>query len=274
MNDSPDVELIEAIRDDALRGIHALKRRPPPADAPEVDRRVWALDVAVEAAGLDRCVFATRPVDDAARDVDFEWLLGLAAALAERWRVRPGEHAALSAYAAEHGTDRDGGKAHLLMRAVLIAQAARDAPTTVRIARNWITDDDGRKLPVKPHSTLEYFTFLRWFVGRSLREARRLLREYSDGVHTDARVQSLEETAGLGSDRSDPLTDLLLAEAAAETRAEVDALYNAARDDTDRALLDGRARGESIAETADKVGLSTEAAKKRIQRLRARRQAG
>jgi hypothetical protein len=274
VNRELDPALIARVRDDALRGIMALYGRPP-ADLSDQDRRLWAMCTALDVHGLMTCVYATRPFDPAhPHRIDLHYLLPLGAAVAERWRVRHGEAGALVSYATEHDGDQREAKVHLTMRAVLLVQQSRYEPTTVRIGGQWVTDAEGHKARLDP-GTLDHYDYLRWFVGRTLREARRLLSDYrTGGMEHDDRLVPLMDVPDPPAEHPAPLTDLLLAEDAAANRAAVDAIYEAARDDNDLALLNGLASGQSIAETAREIGMGTEAAKKRIQRLRGRLKAG
>ena len=264
-----DLELIGAIRDSAYRGIKALKAHPR-SGATEGERQSWGMERAVAIAGLDTPVMAVRPFtpdDPPTSSVDIHWLLGLAWALAREWRVRPDDRPALDGYAAEHDSDREGAKTHLLMRSVLLVQAARQMPTTVRIGRHWITDTVGRKMKMDPIA-LEYTTFLRWFVGRSLRTARHLLREYK-ATATDPIPIPADVAETIGA------LDSLVALEDTDTASEIDRLRELASprqtqilDALHAAIRDGAEPEEARQIAAAQLGMNPSTLRTQLERLR------
>jgi hypothetical protein len=270
MRDETDDEVAAEIAARVGQGIDALYARPP-ARGSDVERQLWLMSHAVAIAELDACVMALRPWtgnDPEGRGIEEYWLLPVAAALAIRWRIQGEDRAALARYRAEAKADAGEAKLDIMARAVLSVQAARESAAPIRIGTKWVTDEGGRKQAVVP-TTLEYWTYLRWWVARCLREARTILREGVPDAGTD-EAEEVNPTDALVGRQNTPLDDLELAEAAAHDRKRVDALYLAARDDTDRRLLDCLAEVESIAEAARHVGVTPELARQRITRLRAR----
>lgn len=266
-----DGDLVNAIRDDALRGILAVKARPP-RGASDVDRQAWSMDRAAAVAGLDNAIMATRPfgpADPPAVRMSLNWLFGLSAALAEHWRIRPEDRKTLAGYAAEHDADWEGAKVILLMQAVPMVQASRQEPTTVRIGRRWVTDADGRRREVDP-TTLDHFTYLRWFVGRSLRTARALLREWAG-----ADVPQPVTGAPPGGDEAAGALDALIAFEESSPSEELGALRAIASpqqlrilDALEAAITAGADPESARREAAEVVGITPSTLRTQLQRLR------
>ena len=127
----------------------------------------------------------------------------------------------------------------------------REVPQKVRRGNTYLHGGD----PIRPAKDVSLAEYFRWLKSESIRRAEQELRRsvplplIIEG-YTPPRRESRPDL-DLGDDR-------------------VDALYAAARDDTDKALLDGIADGLSIADASRTLEVSAKTAQKRVERMRKR----
>lgn len=253
-----DPEILAELTVAARRGIAALFDRPP-AHLSELERQLWTMGQAVEVNHLAIFVQATRPwgPDDPPTSDESRayWLFPLAMALADRWRIQAADRPRLRRYAATRNVERGDAKVVLLAEAVALTHLERGEPTTVRFGRSWVTGDEGTRTRVVPGTDLDYFAFLRWFVARSLRVARAILRSETEAPE----FAKLDREALAVPTEDDEVGPNL-----------IDRIYAAARDDLDRRILEGLKAGEAPAAIARALGIPAQTVYTRRQRLRGR----
>lgn len=252
-----DRETVIALAERIAAGVAAVRARPP-AGLTDVERTAWGMHAARAWAALEAAVRATGApsATDAAR---VYWLLPLALAIRDAWRTRGADAGALRRLAEEQGETPTEAKGALVAAAILLAHAEAAEPGRVRLGAHWVADG----APVLAGARLSIRDYLRHFVARTIRLARRSLRDATPEAAATVPVDLPDPTP-------DPLAILeageppdlapILALATTGQRAQLVALLRAWRDNP----------GLSLAAAGRAANLSTDQTKKLVSRLRAK----
>ena len=176
-------------------------------------------------------------------------LEALVNALTRTWQLRAADEPRVLALAKAEDRRRKDLLRELARAGLLSALADRAVPRKIRKGNTYLEGG----LPLRPTDDVPMREFLRWLKSDAIRRAEGELRASDPLLGTGEPAILSHPDLAVGLD--DP---------------RVDAIYTAARDDTDRQLVDLLAKGHSIAEAAQEMGKNYEMVKKRTQRLRDR----